>query len=505
VTAARIGSRPVLSVRVRILASILVVAAAGMLAAGATAYLVQRERTLADIDAALTASVGEVRQIATDSAATSLQGVLGAVVQGIRPGTNESTLAVINGSAALAPGGDVHFRLEDDREFVRRVTTETAAGRVVLGTAASSGRSLRYVAAPVAVTADPGQGVFIAAFDLDAELKPLTDASRVYVRVAVAALVIMGLVGWLVAGRLLRPIRSLREAAARITASDVSERIPVAGHDDVSALTLTVNSMLDRLDAALTSQRRLLDDVGHELKTPITIVRGHLELMNPDDPADVSATRSLAIDELDRMSGLVRDISTLADVARPVSVDRVPVDIAALTERVRTKAAALSPHRWVTRETADIVASVDADKLTQALLQLAANAATHGSVDGTIEIGSATGLNADGQSVLRLWVRDEGRGISRDMQEHIFERFRRGQTGRGPVGSGLGLAIVRAIAEAHDGTATVASEPGNGATFTIELPIASAPTDPEPTDPEPTDPEPTDPEPTDPEPTENSL
>jgi len=467
----RTGGRMVLSVRVRILAAILLVTATGLAAAGATAYLVQRERTLSAIDGALVSAVDEARFIATDAGGASLDDIMGAIIQRLRPGTNETTLAVIDGAAALAPGGDVDFRLERDTAFIERVATETAAGDVVRGTSTSPQRTLRYVAVPVTAGVDPARGVFIAAFDLDAELKPISDAFLTYTVVALAALAGVGLVGWFVAGRLLSPIRALRQTAARITASDVSERIPVVGRDDVSELTTTVNGMLDRLDQALTSQRRLLDDVGHELKTPITIVRGHLELMDPDDAAEVSASRDLAIDELDRMNGLVRDISTLAEVQRPIRLNRRPVDIATLTERVRMKAAALSAHHWVTSEVADIVVSVDSDKLTQALLQLAVNAVTHGAPDGPIEIGSATGVDAAGLARLRLWVHDEGPGISEHSQLHIFERFRRGDRGRGTSGSGLGLAIVSAIAVAHGGAVSVASRPGRGSTFTIDLPI----------------------------------
>src|SRR5690606_18287858 len=131
-----------------------------------------------------------------------------------------------------------------------------------------------------------------------AELDEITTAFRTYTWVAIATLAAVGLVGWFVAGRLLKPVRVLQETASRITASDLSERIPVTGNDDLSALTTTVNSMLDRIEESVDARRRLLDDVRHELKTPVTIVRGHLELLDVADPQDVSSTRDLLIDEL---------------------------------------------------------------------------------------------------------------------------------------------------------------------------------------------------------------
>ncbi len=452
-----------------------------MTIAGGTAYIVQRERTLSDIDRRLSDAVGDARAVAADAAADPrppgttgaddpLLSVMSALVSRLRPRSNESTVAIVDGAARLSPSGDVDFLLDADTALIDRVTEETAAGEVVRGTALRDGRTLRYVAIPVQADGDPRAAVFVVAADLDAELSPLDGAFSTYTIVAAASLAVVGLVGWFVAGRLLRPIRSLRDAATRITATDVSERIPVSGRDDVSDLTTTVNSMLDRLDSALTGQRRLLDDVGHELKTPITIVRGHLELMDESDRTDVASTRDLAIDELDRMSGLVRDITQLADLQRPMSLARTPTDIAALTERILSKAAALSDHDWVLSGAADVVADVDPDRLTQAMLQLAANAVTHGAASGTIEIGSE--VDASGTR-LRWHVRDEGPGIDSDSHEHIFERFRRGTVGRGTEGSGLGLAIVAAIAEAHGGIVTVDSALGSGARFTIDIPIST--------------------------------
>ncbi len=455
--------RPLRSVRARILATMLALAAVGMALAGGAAYAIQRERTLVQIDERLSDAVDDAAFIATDAAAPDLEGALSALVQRLRPAPGEGTFALLGGTRALVPGGEVLLHPERDAAFVARLVLETSGGEVVRGTAVVGGAPLRYVAIPVTVEGESSTGLFVVVTDLGAELSPLNDAFATFAVVAVVALLAVGLVGWVVAGRLLAPIRRLRETAARITASDPSERIEVVGTDDVSELTGTVNDMLDRLDGALQGQRRLLDDVGHELKTPITIVRGHLEVMSPDDPADVSATQALALDELDRMSGLVRDIAELSDLHRPLRISPEPTPIAALTQTVRLKAAALSAgHTWTVTRAAEVTAVLDPERLTQALLQLATNAVTHGPAGGEIRIASSLR-----DARLLFTVSDDGPGVEGAAATAVFERFARGQSGgRGTQGSGLGLAIVAAIAAAHGGSASA-----QGSTFTIDIPF----------------------------------
>lgn len=160
------------------------------------------------------------------------------------------------------------------------------------------------------------------AYDRQAEHAGLADNYRTYALVALGAVVLIRLLGFLIVSDLLRPVALLRSAVSQIGSSDLSRRIKVVGNDDLAVLTASVNGMLDRLEHAFASQRELLDDVGHELRTPLTVVGGHLELMDPHDPEDAAQVRALALDELDRMNALVEELVTLAKARRPTSSPR---------------------------------------------------------------------------------------------------------------------------------------------------------------------------------------
>ncbi|MET0302907.1 MAG: HAMP domain-containing sensor histidine kinase [Microbacteriaceae bacterium] len=471
-----------LSVRTRILASILAVAIVGLAVAGATAYFTQRDRILTGIDERLEQRVEAARAVvtgevpardgddslpaaATEDRPADTRSAVSAVLQRIVPGEHESALGVIDERASLLPPTEIDFHLEESPELVARIVREVSDGSVRIGTSVGALGHIRYIAAPIEVAGDPQQGVYIAAFDIDEELDDLDAAFVTYFWVALAASAAIGLVGWFVAGRLLRPIRRVSEAASRITVSDLSERIPVRGNDDVSQLTVTVNGMFDRLDSAISGQRRLLDDVRHELKTPITIVRGHLELLDTRDPDEVAATRDLALGELDRMTELVDDIELLAELPDE-GLRTAPTDITSLTAEVHRKASGIAGHTWLLAESAPVVTEIDARRITQAWLQLVDNAAKYSPEDSPIRIGSTRR-----DDTVECWVEDEGEGIPAGAEARIFERFGRVDTGRGIRGSGLGLPIVKAIAESHGGRVSLSSSTA-GSRFGIVLPLA---------------------------------
>lgn len=377
------------------------------------------------------------------------------------PSAGEAVLTFVNGEPFLRSRQVQPYRLDRDDELVERWGTLRRSER---GRVATPEGPVEFLAVPLAVDGDV-RGVFVVSQFREVQHEPLDDAIAATGLVGLAILLIGSLLAWGVAESVLRPVRSQTQAARAITESDLSRRLEVRGHDELAALASTFNDTLDRLETAFTGQRRFLDDVGHELKTPLTIVRGHLELLG-NDPDERSATLALVRDELERMSRIVDDLLVLAKAESRDFLRLDTVDVAALTEEIRDKAAALAPRRWTLDGAARGYVVADRQRLTQALMQLAENAAKHTGEGDEIAIGS----RLEGPET-RFWVRDTGAGIAPDEQATIFRRFARGADAGRVDGSGLGLAIVRAIAEAHHGRVELESAAGAGATFTLVVPI----------------------------------
>lgn len=324
---------------------------------------------------------------------------------------------------------------------------------------------LLYRAAPF--IRDETHGVFVVAQMTAGERQEVDEAMAVIIQVKIFVIIVAAILAWLAAGRALIPLHLLTNTARSISESDLTRRIPVKGADEIAELAMTFNEMLDRLQTAFSSQRNFINDAGHELRTPITIIRGHLELMG-DDPQEREETVALVTDELDRMSRFVNDLLLLAKAEQPNFLQLETVDVASLTEEIYSKAIALSGDRhWQLdcNSLGTIVA--DRQRLTQAMVNLAQNATQHTKAGDTIALGCL--LTKDS---LHLWVRDTGEGIPPEDQQRIFERFARSANSqRRSEGAGLGLAIVRAIASAHGGKIELVSRPLHGSTFTIVLPV----------------------------------
>ena len=294
-------------------------------------------------------------------------------------------------------------------------------------------------------------------------------AVRIAVGVSIVVMLLASLFIWLAAGRAMAPLQALARTARQISETDLSRRIPVRGNDEIAQLGRTLNAMLDRLEAAFADQREFLADVSHELRTPITVIRGHLETLG-DDPSERREAVMVIQDELDRMNRFVDDLLLLVRASRPDFLRPEPLDLDLLTHEVFAKARLLGDRAWVLEGTGLGLIEGDSQRLTQAVTNLAANAANHTGPGEPIWIGSSLGA-----AEARLWVRDEGPGIPAEEQRLIFERFARSQSVRGTGGAGLGLAIVKAVAEAHGGHVELESSLGQGARFTIVIPALSQP------------------------------
>ncbi|MER5225188.1 sensor histidine kinase [Streptomyces flaveus] len=463
------------SVRVRVLALILLLTALGMTFAGVAVYLVQNSRIDHRVRLHVDREAAEFERFLatavdprTGKPFASLDRLLLTATQRNVPDEHEALLSVIDGVVRYSSPGSRGERLSADPAFLRTVRTVTADREPALRAVDTAAGRVQIAVRPV--VRQGHTGAWVVVHWTDSEEAEFTDVMQTYGLTALGALLLAAIAGWFVTGRLLAPVRLLRRTALRTTDTDLTQRVSVSGHDDLSELGRTFNAMLSRLEKAFTGQRQFLDDIGHELRTPITVVRGHLELLDSFEPAEVDEVRALAIDELNRMARMVDDLLVLARAERLDFLRLETVDVGSLIDGVLKKARALGDRRWGVDARAETELHCDPQRLTQALLELAHNAVTLTGENDTVALGSAVD-EADG--TVRLWVRDTGPGVASDDAADIFDRFRRG-TACGRDGSGLGLAIVRAITEAHGGRVMLDSHPWHGTTFTLLIPRAHA-------------------------------
>jgi signal transduction histidine kinase len=314
------------------------------------------------------------------------------------------------------------------------------------------------------------QGVILGIHDSTIGYKMSEKTLLITISVSLTGIVLFSVIAWIAAGRILAPLRLLTKTARAITETDLTQRLPVRGRDEIAQMTLTFNQMLDRLQAAFISQQDFIRDASHELRTPITIVRGHLDLMG-DDPIERQETVALVKDELKRMSRFVNDLLLLMKAERPNFLRLETVDLTTFTEEVFAKAIVLGDRNWQLEAIAEGSTILDRQRITQVILNLAQNATQYTQEGEIIAIGSAV----TGDRV-RFWVRDSGEGIAEEDRERVFSRFARGRNSeRRSEGSGLGLSIVQALIKAHGGHVELFSRLGEGATFTVIIPKRASP------------------------------
>ena len=482
------------TVRTRVLSTLLAFVAGGLAVTGVLTFAAQFRALDQRVDAELWQEHSELALIASSTEAdgsstyTTVDGLLLHATDSAAPSDHESVIAMVDGQARYQPrqqefslvprvtddmSATEAAALKEQAELVRtQLLDAQVPGRTVIVPMEIDDRDLRVLIASVTVSGDDAQGVFVVASDIGAQRRELWQSVAVFSGLSVLTLLLGGWGGYVVTGRLLRPLEDLRRATEQVTVTDLEHRVPATGGDDISALAQNFNRMLERIQEGFAEQRRFMSDVGHELRTPLTIVRGTLETTDVQDPDDVAESHQIAMEELDRMGRVVGDLSELAASSRPDYVTLRPVDLASFARSAFARIEHIGEREWILERTADVVAEVDEQRLTQAVVQLAANAVRYSDDGSRIWFGVDQVLGPEGPEI-HVSVRDEGVGIAEEDQQRVFERFTRAEGARG-AGSGLGLPIVQAIAEGHAGAVRLLSRLGRGSTFTIVFPQFSA-------------------------------
>jgi two-component system, OmpR family, sensor kinase len=290
-----------------------------------------------------------------------------------------------------------------------------------------------------------------------------------------AGLLLAGLGGWLLVRRALKPVEQMTDAAHRISAEHLARRVEETGEDDeLDRLAKTLNQMLGRLDVAFNQVRRFTADASHELQTPLTILKGELEvaLRSPRTVEEYQDTIRSCLEEIDRIAHLVEGLLLLARAeGGVVRMDRQTTDLARLTEEVHWRLKALADAHSIdlcTGPLEDVSVPGDAERLKRLLLNLVDNAIKYTGPGGRVTLS----VQREG-SRGAIRVSDTGRGIEGEDLDRIFQPFFRAPEALPERGVGLGLSIAQSIAHAHGGEIHVQSTPGEGSTFTVLLPVES--------------------------------
>ena len=457
------------SIRVRILAVVVILLVVSSIGSVLLLRAVLLQRLQDEVDESLRREVEEFQLLSTETNPETgqpfegdLRAVFDVYFSREVPDEGESLLAFIDGElyesrrAQDAAEADelrpaIEYWLSLDRYQQGGIDTDVGAAS--------------YAALPLQGRGE--NGLLVVANFPDFEREEIDSAVRTEIVVQLAAMVLVSLLGLLLAGRVLRPLVSLARTASTISDTELNQRIAVTGRDEASQIAAAFNEMLSRLERTFATQRQFLHDTSHELRTPLTVIRGHAEMIEVDaTPEERRETIHLIVDEVDRMSRIVDDLFLLAMSERPDFLRADPVDLREVVFEAYQKVTALGVRDWRLDAEHSVIVVADRQRITQAIMQLAANAVRFTRDHDTIRIGTTAG-----SSTATIFVEDTGPGVPPDHAERIFGRFTRIRADDDSTsGAGLGLAIVKAIAEAHGGTVNVTSPPGSGARFEIIIP-----------------------------------
>jgi heavy metal sensor kinase len=356
-------------------------------------------------------------------------------------------------------------------------STSQRAGKLVIESTTVHEQHLRVLSVPLQSARGPS-GVLQVALSLSAV--DITQRTLVIVLVVLdlLAMLLTALITWWLTGKSLEPLATMTRVAGQITnADDLSRRIPPATlqNDEISSAIDSFNATLERLEKLFTSQRRFLADVSHDLRTPLTVIKGNVSLIRKMRKNDEESLESIE-QEVDRMTRLVGDLLLLAQAesgSLPLDMQTVELDTILLEVFNQMKTLAGDKVELSIGEIDQVQLTGDRDRLKQMLLNLVGNAVQYTPAGGSVALAlSKTDLQA------KLIISDTGPGIPAEDLPHIFERFYRGQRTHRPdqtSGYGLGLSIAYWIVRNHGGYIEVSSREGQGTTFCVWLPLTKKP------------------------------
>jgi heavy metal sensor kinase len=439
-----------------------------LIATGAFLSVRLRADLVGGVDESLDTRAAQIALGLRDGCEGEFQDVSDASLQGLPQGESGAQLISPSGSVLESTGDAITARpLVTGAELPSVLGGERQRATIVRGPEAESFRIL-------AVPAGGCRGALVVATSLDEvnrSVHRLLMLMAIGIPIAVAA---ASAGGWWLAGAALRPVSRMTEEAAAIGPERLDERIEVPRTaDEIQRLASTLNSMLDRVRSGVEEKRRFVADASHELRTPLAIMRSELDvsLRNPDLQTGAREVLASAVEEVDRMSGTVENLLTLARIDEGgMRLDRHPADLLEVARSVLDSMQALSTDSSVRLDVGGdpVEVPVDRERIEQVLTNLLGNAIRFSAPRGAVRVrtwrnGSEAGLA----------VEDSGPGIPSSMRSRIFERFVRADSARGSDrgGAGLGLAISKEIVEAHGGRIWIEAGATRGSTFVFALPV----------------------------------
>ncbi len=451
-----------LPIRIRVAAAFALVMAVLLTVAGAGLYVALGATLKSGVDDGLRTRSSDVAALATDAASEprsasplTERGETVAQILAVDGRVMDSSTAL--GTRRLLTPAQVR-RAAVGQIFVERPTIRPV----------DADDRTRLLARPITAA---GQRVIVV---VGASLEPIEVAQHRLAKLLLVGgpvlLLLASVAGYGAAAGALRPMERMRRAASTIRTGRSGTRleVPPAG-DEVSRLADTLNGMLDRLDDAFRRERAFVDDASHEMRTPLALVKGELELAMRDGASydDLREAIVAAAEENDRLVRLAEDLLVLAradDGAMPPRVEVIVLD--ELVEQVRARIGPTADALALDPAASGCVLRGDESRLERVLTNLVRNALDAGATRVDVQVRELA-------SVVEVHVLDDGPGFPDAFLARAFERFARADEARGRGGTGLGLAIVRSTAEAHGGTAGAANRPEGGADVWFALPAVA--------------------------------